>query len=188
MKEVNVNFEALKRSQLELLEMKYVLKKAQQTFELVIRTIKIHVLHSETIFKHQVIKSLNIRNNNILRKFAIIHFNLVDVFPTSQDGMAVLNADSKSDTELLGHIHDPNSQVRREAHISFLAGTIPLIKVEAFERLVWRLSRGTVLLRTNAIELPLEDPQTGDEILKATFFAFYQGENLRVKIRKVCEA
>lgn len=101
--------------------------------------------------------------------------------------MAVLNPESKSDTELLGTGHDA-TQVHRGVHISFLAGTIPLIKVEAFERLIWRISRGTVLLRTSNIEFPLEDPATGDEILKATFFAFFQGDTLRVKIRKVCEA
>ncbi|XP_055327225.1 V-type proton ATPase 116 kDa subunit a 1-like [Paramacrobiotus metropolitanus] len=87
-----------------------------------------------------------------------------------------------------GQFDAPIPGAKREAQISFLAGTILQQKVPAFERLIWRLSRGTVLVRCHDIETPLEDPLTGAEIRKSTFFAFYQGEQLKVRVKKICEA
>ena len=57
-----------------------------------------------------------------------------------------------------GHITSSTSP--RENQISFIAGTIPSGKVAAFERLIWRISRGTILVRCSDIETLLQDPHT----------------------------
>lgn len=42
----------------------------------------------------------------------------------------------------------------------FVAGVVPRERVPAFERMLWRISRGNVFLRQAELEEPLEDPNT----------------------------
>lgn len=49
--------------------------------------------------------------------------------------------------------------------LGFIAGVINRERVPAFERMLWRISRGNVFLRRAEIEKPLEDPATVREIL-----------------------
>ncbi|KAK3917376.1 V-type proton ATPase 116 kDa subunit a1 [Frankliniella fusca] len=70
--------------------------------------------------------------------------------------------------------------------LGFVAGVIPRDKVPGFERMLWRVSRGNVFLRQAPLEEPLEDPATGQPINKTVFVAFYQGENLKSRLKKVC--
>uniref|UniRef100_A0A1B6D6J7 V-type proton ATPase subunit a n=1 Tax=Clastoptera arizonana TaxID=38151 RepID=A0A1B6D6J7_9HEMI len=52
--------------------------------------------------------------------------------------------------------------------------------------MLWRISRGNVFLRQAELEQPLEDPNTGNEIFKTVFVAFFQGEQLKSRVKKVC--
>ncbi|CAG9773066.1 unnamed protein product [Ceutorhynchus assimilis] len=78
----------------------------------------------------------------------------------------------------------PNVSIR--GHLGFVAGVINRERVPGFERMLWRISRGNVFLRRAEIEKPLEDPQTGNEHFKTVFVAFFQGEQLKTRIKKVC--
>ncbi|XP_050293137.1 V-type proton ATPase 116 kDa subunit a 1 [Anthonomus grandis grandis] len=71
-------------------------------------------------------------------------------------------------------------------HLGFVAGVINRERVPGFERMLWRVSRGNVFLRRAEIEKPLEDPQSGNEYYKTVFVAFFQGEQLKTRIKKVC--
>ena len=42
----------------------------------------------------------------------------------------------------------------------FVAGVVPRERVPAFERMLWRISRGNVFLRQAELDQPLEDPTT----------------------------
>lgn len=42
----------------------------------------------------------------------------------------------------------------------FVAGVVPRERVPAFERMLWRISRGNVFLRQAELDQPLEDPST----------------------------
>lgn len=44
--------------------------------------------------------------------------------------------------------------------LGFVAGVINRERVPAFERMLWRISRGNVFLRQAEIEKPMEDPAT----------------------------
>ncbi|KAF5299267.1 hypothetical protein FQA39_LY02440 [Lamprigera yunnana] len=70
--------------------------------------------------------------------------------------------------------------------LGFVAGVINRERVPAFERMLWRISRGNVFLRQAEIEKPLQDPATGNQIQKTVFAAFFQGEQLKTRIKKVC--
>ncbi|XP_076292008.1 V-type ATPase subunit a family protein Vha100-2 isoform X1 [Lasioglossum baleicum] len=68
----------------------------------------------------------------------------------------------------------------------FVAGVIIRERVPAFERMLWRISRGNVFLRQVELDQPLEDPATGNNMYKTAFVAFFQGEQLKSRIKKVC--
>eukprot|EP00112_Aurelia_sp_Birch-Aquarium-sp1_P012599 Seg265.5 transcript_id=Seg265.5/GoldUCD/mRNA.D3Y31 product="Kinetochore-associated protein 1" protein_id=Seg265.5/GoldUCD/D3Y31 len=71
--------------------------------------------------------------------------------------------------------------------ISFVAGVIARERVPAFERLLWRACRGNVFFKQAEIEEALEDPGTGDEVHKAVFIVFFQGDQLKMRVKKICE-
>lgn len=81
-------------------------------------------------------------------------------------------------------IDDPSNVAR--GRLGFVAGVIQREKIPGFERMLWRISRGNVFLRQAELEKPLEDPATGNEIYKTVFAAFFQGEQLKNRIKKVC--
>lgn len=68
-----------------------------------------------------------------------------------------------------------------------MTGVIPRDKMMPFEVMLWRVSRGNVFMRQAEIEMPLEDPNTGAHIHKVVFIVFFQGEQLRTKVVKICQ-
>lgn len=72
--------------------------------------------------------------------------------------------------------------------LSFVAGAIPRERIPLFERIMWRACRGNVFLRHIEIDTPLKDPSTGQELRKSVFIIFYQGEQLRSRVKKICES
>lgn len=80
-------------------------------------------------------------------------------------------------------------------------------RLPAFERMLWRACRGNVFLRQAMIEAPLEDPSSvsfhfiafhlnlnpisfilqGDNVYKSVFIIFFQGDQLKTRVKKICE-
>nr|XP_060635689.1 V-type proton ATPase 116 kDa subunit a 4 isoform X2 [Anolis sagrei ordinatus] len=73
------------------------------------------------------------------------------------------------------------------AKLGFIAGVIKRERMVPFERLLWRACRGNIYLRFSEMDTPLEDPVTKEEMKKNVFIIFYQGEQLRLKIKKICD-
>ncbi|KAJ8667144.1 hypothetical protein QAD02_008806 [Eretmocerus hayati] len=71
--------------------------------------------------------------------------------------------------------------------LGFVAGVILRERIPAFERMLWRACRGNVFLRQAEIETPLEDPSTGDQVHKSVFIIFFQGDQLKTRVKKICE-
>ncbi|KAJ8251238.1 hypothetical protein GJAV_G00218830 [Gymnothorax javanicus] len=71
--------------------------------------------------------------------------------------------------------------------IGFVAGVIGRERMPMFERMLWRVCRGNVFLRQADIEEPLEDPTTGDHVHKSVFIIFFQGDQLKNRVKKICE-
>ncbi|XP_054280334.1 V-type proton ATPase 116 kDa subunit a1-like [Macrosteles quadrilineatus] len=79
-----------------------------------------------------------------------------------------------------------DTNIEDRGQLGFVAGVIPRRKKEGFERMLWRISRGNVFLRQVDIETPLEDPVTGEPKEKTVFVVFYQGDQLKGRVKKVC--
>ncbi|XP_012230815.1 V-type proton ATPase 116 kDa subunit a 1 isoform X2 [Linepithema humile] len=79
-----------------------------------------------------------------------------------------------------------NPAVSIRGRLEFVGGVINRERVPAFERMLWRISRGNVFLRQTELDKPLEDPATGNELYKTAFVAFFQGEQLKKRIKKIC--
>ena len=47
-------------------------------------------------------------------------------------------------------------------------------RVAGFERMLWRVSKGNVFVRFADIEENMEDPRTGEKLVKSVFVIFYQ--------------
>ncbi|XP_009992435.1 PREDICTED: V-type proton ATPase 116 kDa subunit a isoform 1 isoform X1 [Chaetura pelagica] len=71
--------------------------------------------------------------------------------------------------------------------LGFVAGVINRERIPTFERLLWRVCRGNVFLRQAEIENPLEDPVMGDYVHKSVFIIFFQGDQLKNRVKKICE-
>ncbi|KAM7137713.1 V-type proton ATPase 116 kDa subunit a 1 isoform 2-T2 [Macrochelys suwanniensis] len=81
------------------------------------------------------------------------------------------------------------SEIGRAAplRLGFVAGVINRERIPTFERMLWRVCRGNVFLRQAEIENPLEDPVTGDYVHKSVFIIFFQGDQLKNRVKKICE-
>ncbi|KAG8643957.1 hypothetical protein MANES_11G087300v8 [Manihot esculenta] len=76
----------------------------------------------------------------------------------------------------------------KQVKLGFLSGLVPKEKSLAFERIIFRATRGNVYIRQAAIQEPVIDPVSGEKIEKNVFVVFYSGERAKTKIFKICEA
>uniref|UniRef100_A0A4W3IB70 V-type proton ATPase subunit a n=1 Tax=Callorhinchus milii TaxID=7868 RepID=A0A4W3IB70_CALMI len=74
----------------------------------------------------------------------------------------------------------------REGPCRFIAGVIRRERIAAFERLLWRACRGNVYMKQSDMDVLLEDPTTLEPVQKSMFIVFFQGEQLRHKVKKIC--
>ena len=136
LKEINLNAESLKRTFLELTELRHILKKTQNFFD-------------------------EMQEHGGL--------------PGEADQVQLLNEE--------GGISGGPANIK----LGFVAGVILRDRLAAFERMLWRVCRGNVFLRQADIDQPLEDPILGGNVLKSVFIIFYQGDQLKVRVKKICE-
>ncbi|XP_003786382.1 V-type proton ATPase 116 kDa subunit a isoform X2 [Otolemur garnettii] len=99
--------------------------------------------------------------------------------------------DEMADPDLLeesSSLLEPNEMGRgAPLRLGFVAGVINRERIPTFERMLWRVCRGNVFLRQAEIENPLEDPVTGDHVHKSVFIIFFQGDQLKNRVKKICE-
>ncbi|KAI9128016.1 hypothetical protein K1719_001009 [Acacia pycnantha] len=76
----------------------------------------------------------------------------------------------------------------KQVKLGFLAGLVPRERSMAFERILFRATRGNLFLRQVIVEDPVTDPVSGEKIEKNVFLVFYAGERSKAKILKICEA
>eukprot|EP00731_Ephydatia_muelleri_P038762 Em0897g2a len=100
-------------------------------------------------------------------------------------------------TGLLAEEHTSPSDTR----LMFVTGVIAHERLPVFQRVLWRACRGNVFLRHTQIEY-LEDPASpmaggaqqatqaiawGNLVSKCVFILFFQGDQLRTRVKKICE-
>lgn len=97
------------------------------------------------------------------------------------------NQNEDEQAQLLGEEGVRASQPGQNLKLGFVAGVILRERLPAFERMLWRACRGNVFLRQAMIESPLEDPANGDQVYKSVFIIFFQGDQLKTRVKKICE-
>nr|XP_041631630.1 V-type proton ATPase 116 kDa subunit a1 isoform X1 [Drosophila kikkawai] len=157
LREVNQNAEALKRNFLELTELKHILRKTQVFFDESV----------PTVYK----SSGATYSSSKYRRY-----------PQMAD-----NQNEDEQAQLLGEEGVRASQPGQNLKLGFVAGVILRERLPAFERMLWRACRGNVFLRQAMIETPLEDPTNGDQVHKSVFIIFFQGDQLKTRVKKICE-
>uniref|UniRef100_A0A914EHI2 V-type proton ATPase subunit a n=1 Tax=Acrobeloides nanus TaxID=290746 RepID=A0A914EHI2_9BILA len=98
-------------------------------------------------------------------------------------GVSISQDTSDDQQPLLGDYSVAQSRMK----LGFVAGVIQRERLPAFERLLWRACRGNVFLRQSEITEPLTDASTGAPVNKAVFIIFFQGDQLKTRVKKICE-
>uniref|UniRef100_A0A670Z1U8 V-type proton ATPase subunit a n=1 Tax=Pseudonaja textilis TaxID=8673 RepID=A0A670Z1U8_PSETE len=98
---------------------------------------------------------------------------------------------SRSYEEFPSFDHDPlleyNCMHRLEAKLGFISGLVNRAKVEAFEKMLWRVCRGNTIVSYSEVEECLEDPDTGELTKCFVFLISYWGEQIGQKVKKICD-
>ncbi|XP_072034787.1 V-type proton ATPase 116 kDa subunit a 1-like isoform X2 [Amphiura filiformis] len=95
------------------------------------------------------------------------------------------DADREEESHTL--LGDEGPRIGQAMRLGFVAGVIQRERIPAFEQMLWRVCRGNVFLRQTEIETPLEDPSTNDQVHKSVFIIFFQGDQLKTRVKKICE-
>uniref|UniRef100_A0A8C1ACD1 V-type proton ATPase subunit a n=1 Tax=Cyprinus carpio carpio TaxID=630221 RepID=A0A8C1ACD1_CYPCA len=69
----------------------------------------------------------------------------------------------------------------------FISGLIQSVKVEAFERMLWRVCKGYTILSYSEVDGLLEDPDTGEPTRSVVFLISYWGDQIGQKVKKICD-
>ncbi|XP_055384766.1 V-type proton ATPase 116 kDa subunit a 1-like [Condylostylus longicornis] len=78
------------------------------------------------------------------------------------------------------------SNIASRGRLDFVAGVVARERLFSFERMLWRISRGNCFIRQVDLNDPFEDAESGKLIHKTVFVAFFQGDQLKNRIKKVC--
>ena len=62
---------------------------------------------------------------------------------------------------------------------------IPQQKLDSFERILFRATRGNVFVRSSSVGR-VRDPSSGEQLEKSAFVVFFAGDRSKTKIMKVC--
>lgn len=82
---------------------------------------------------------------------------------------------------------DYSSMQRLGAKLGFISGLIHRVKIEAFERMLWRVCKGYTILSYAEVEEYLEDPDTGEPTKSVVFLISYWGDQIGQKVKKICD-
>ncbi|XP_047237965.1 V-type proton ATPase 116 kDa subunit a [Girardinichthys multiradiatus] len=82
---------------------------------------------------------------------------------------------------------DYSSMQRLGAKLGFISGLIQRTKIEAFERMLWRVCKGYTILSCAEVEEYLENPDTGEPTKSVVFLISYWGDQIGQKVKKICD-
>ncbi|XP_076854084.1 V-type proton ATPase 116 kDa subunit a isoform X2 [Brachyhypopomus gauderio] len=84
-------------------------------------------------------------------------------------------------------VMDYTSMQRLGAKLGFISGLISRVKLEAFERMLWRVCKGYTILSYGEIEETLEEPVNGEPTRTVVFLISYWGDQIGQKVKKICD-
>lgn len=80
------------------------------------------------------------------------------------------------------------TDISKQVKLGFVSGLVPRDKSMAFERILFRATRGNVFLKQDVVQEPVCDPVQGEKVEKNVFIVFYSGERAKNKVLKICDA
>uniref|UniRef100_A0A8C9SW26 V-type proton ATPase subunit a n=1 Tax=Scleropages formosus TaxID=113540 RepID=A0A8C9SW26_SCLFO len=81
----------------------------------------------------------------------------------------------------VGPLHVPN------IFLLFISGLIHRVKIEAFERMLWRVCKGYTILSYSEIDECMLDPDTGEITKNVVFLISFWGDQIGQKVKKICD-
>jgi len=77
-----------------------------------------------------------------------------------------------------------------DAHgrLGYVTGVVGRSRLQSFERVLFRATRGNVYLRTADITQQVRDPRSGELVFKSVFIVFFSGTRSQDKVAKICDA
>lgn len=75
-----------------------------------------------------------------------------------------------------------------ETENNFITGVIPREKIEVLEKILWRVLRGNLILKSIEIDQKMYDSKSKEFVDKNSFVIFAHGEVILSRIRKICES
>ncbi|KAJ6217668.1 hypothetical protein RDWZM_008825 [Blomia tropicalis] len=130
--------------------------------------------HSDQFFAEAQAQDQPEANKKMMRRMSVVDPNLMRRF-----SMQISQASDGS--------QDINIPLDPVVDMFTLTGTILASRFPSFERILWRVSRGNILLKKFDIEQKLEDPETGELQSKVLFILVFQGDKLRQTCNKICD-
>ncbi|KAL4584247.1 hypothetical protein LXL04_008842 [Taraxacum kok-saghyz] len=80
------------------------------------------------------------------------------------------------------------TDLSKQVKLGYVSGLIQRDKSMAFERILFRATRGNVFLKQYSIEEPVIDPVSEHKVEKNVFIVFHSGERAKNKVLKICDA
>ncbi|VDK35215.1 unnamed protein product [Taenia asiatica] len=164
LREVNFSLEQMKKSFMELTELKMVLRRAQIFFEEGSYEVNVNLGGGDEM----LVEVSESREPRDLRS------GYIEMVPQSDDFDVGFRQGHATSTTYSSH------------HVDFVAGVIIRERTVPFERMLWRACRGNVFLRYADLE-SIEDPATGELLDKCMFIVFFQGPQLRSRVENICD-
>ncbi|GMR40010.1 hypothetical protein PMAYCL1PPCAC_10205, partial [Pristionchus mayeri] len=202
LREVNQNEETLKKNFSELTELKHILRKTQTFFEEIHRREipgAVRASPSTSATDREPLIHVDDEAHapgELFRQIFGYGRRTTDIPNQTGGGDSmqggggpddVIIADPVGDSETLELTGHGAHGASMFANFGFVAGVIQRERIPAFERLLWRACRGNVFLRHSEIDEILNDTATGEPINKSVFIIFFQGDQLKTKVKKICE-
>ncbi|XP_042620754.1 V-type proton ATPase 116 kDa subunit a2-like isoform X4 [Cyprinus carpio] len=79
------------------------------------------------------------------------------------------------------------SMQRLGAKLGFISGLIQRVKVEAFERMLWRVCKGYTILSYAEVDESLADLDRGEISKNVVFLISFWGDQIGQKVQKICD-
>ncbi|EUB63307.1 V-type proton ATPase subunit a isoform [Echinococcus granulosus] len=164
LREVNFSLEQMKKSFMELTELKMVLRRAQLFFEVGSYEVNMNLGGGDEMLV-EISESRDSRDRRS---------GYIEMVPQSDDFDVGFRQGHTTSATYSSH------------HVDFVAGVIIRERTLPFERMLWRACRGNVFLRYSDLE-SIEDPATGELLDKCMFIIFFQGPQLRSRVENICD-
>ncbi|KAK1304614.1 Vacuolar proton ATPase a3 [Acorus calamus] len=169
-------------------------KPATPTIELDYLEIKLEEIEAELIEVNANNERLQ-RSYSELKEYMLVLQKAGESFYSAQSSAAAQQREIEAQYTNDGSIDSPllleqemMTEPSKQVKLGFVSGLVPKEKSMAFERILFRATRGNMFLKQIPIEEPVTDPVSGEQVEKNVFIVFYSGERAKAKTLKICEA